>query len=77
MFLCGFFLGGPYNIVISSVSIEFGKKSKGDSNNISTIISLLETSGTIGAGIYQKIVPLFESYMFIAFSGINFIMNCF
>ena len=55
MTLSGFFLCGPSNIIASAVAAELGK----DTPQIeSTIVGIIDGTGSIGSGIFQILVPI-------------------
>ena len=53
IFIVGFLLGGPYNIISSAVAIDLAKQPalKGQKRALATVSSLIEGTGSFGAAI--------------------------
>lgn len=67
IFFCGFFLGGPFNIVSSAISADLGKNPliKGNKKAQSTVTGIIEGTGSLGAALIQKLIPIIESQIFL------------
>ncbi|CAD8054033.1 unnamed protein product [Paramecium sonneborni] len=53
----GIFQGGPYNNISGVISIELTKQFENDKTAISTLSSLIESTGTLTAAMFQVIIP--------------------
>ena len=71
IFSCGFCLGGPYNLIMSAITADLGRHPSvmGNRKIVSTVATIIEGTGTLMAGIIQKLIPFFEDYIFYVFTG--------
>lgn len=78
IFLIGFFLGGPYNIISAATAIDLAKQPalKNNKSALSTISSLIEGMGSLGAAILQVILGSINSeYIFYTFTILSLIAS--
>ncbi|CAD8046763.1 unnamed protein product [Paramecium sonneborni] len=62
----GIFQGGPYNNISGVISIELTKQFENDKAAISTVSSLIESTGTLTAAMFQVIIPrIGDEHLFI------------
>ncbi|XP_035673147.1 sugar phosphate exchanger 3-like [Branchiostoma floridae] len=56
----GFFIGGPANLISSAISADLGRQDliKGNSEALSTVIGIVDGTGSVGASVGQIVVPL-------------------
>ncbi|VDK41707.1 unnamed protein product [Anisakis simplex] len=80
MILMGFFIGGPANLISSTVSADIGRcdEVRGSSEALSTVTGIIDGTGSIGASIGQLLLPIVErrfGWIYVFYSFI-FMMMC-
>jgi len=78
--LVGITVGGPYALIIATVSADLGQRSTftGNSAALGTVTGVIDGTGSIGSAIGQAIVPFLNKelgwhavfYVFMLFNGI-------
>lgn len=69
MFLIGFCIGGPYNIIGTLITIDIGQNLK-SKNSIAKVSSLIEGSAAFFTALSMVIIPYIEyDFLFYLFSS--------
>ncbi|CAB3406137.1 unnamed protein product [Caenorhabditis bovis] len=72
--IAGFFVGGPANMISSSITADLGKCEQlcGNSEALSTVTGIIDGTGSIGAALGQWFIPSIQLWF-----GWNAIFYCF
>uniref|UniRef100_A0A8R1DL35 MFS domain-containing protein n=1 Tax=Caenorhabditis japonica TaxID=281687 RepID=A0A8R1DL35_CAEJA len=62
LLLVGFFVGGPINMIASSIVADLGKseKIKDNAEALSTVTGIIDGSGSVGSAIGQFMIPVIQ-----------------
>ncbi|KAE9414630.1 hypothetical protein Angca_009238, partial [Angiostrongylus cantonensis] len=78
MMMVGVTVSGPYNLIVSTISIDLGSQPDLASNEqaMSTVTGLLDGTGSIGSAVGQFFIPIMQktygwSYVFYLFMALN------
>lgn len=63
MALTGFFIGGPANLISSTISADLGKAQeiRGSSEALSTVTGIVDGTGSVGASVGQLLLPVIQN----------------
>ncbi|MFH4982516.1 hypothetical protein AB6A40_009225 [Gnathostoma spinigerum] len=80
MAMVGLTISGPYNLIVSTISIDLGSQSvlSGNAKAMATVSGLIDGTGSIGSAAGQLIVPIIQNvfgwntvfYLFVLLNGI-------
>uniref|UniRef100_A0A914LM58 Major facilitator superfamily (MFS) profile domain-containing protein n=3 Tax=Meloidogyne incognita group TaxID=654580 RepID=A0A914LM58_MELIC len=63
MSLLGFTISGPYNLIVSTISVDLGSQSSlaGNAEAMSTVTGLIDGTGSAGSAFGQLFIPLIQN----------------
>jgi len=57
LIVSGLMIGPPYNLISSCITADLGKTSNLNRNAVSTVTSIIEGSGSMGAALTMILIP--------------------